>query len=766
MNETFGLLSSESTPIPLVGVRVVGDILGRSAKVKINQRFINQEKAAVEAVYKFPLPEGSTVCGFGALVDGTRIRSQVEERDRAFEMYDDALLGGDGAYLLDEERPNIFTLSVGNLNPGMEVTVEIEYVILLDTEGRQVRFFLPTTISPRYIPEGMDESDGIPENEKIHPHYSTTVPYGLSLSLNIHSGSLLKSIDSPSHPIRVEHIKGDRIGVALSAESVKMDRDFVLSMEYKASFVSRAYKYQSGNENFIQLDLLPETDASKATDSKSQVQKAHKEVIFVLDCSGSMMGDSIREAKKALEICLRGLDPKTSFSIYRFGSDFECLFNEPEEYSETSLKKGLNYLRDADADLGGTEIMSPLKDIYTSRHCEDHLERSIVLITDGEVGNEEEIFELVRENRKSTRLFTIGIGAACNEYFIKGLARAGRGASEFIYPGERIEPKVLRLFSKIAQERVTDVSIHWGNGHIEQAPTDPAIFLGNVITIFGRCKGSDLMTEKIVVKGNINGVERQWEVNLIESMDENVPIPLLWARERIRDLEETKGELEERGSRQRVRRRAQRKEAIVNLSKTYGILSQSTSFVAIEEREETEKTTGELVLRKIPVPLAIGWHGIGSVFGIRESPVKYSAATAPAMLMEDIVSYERTCEFVVRDHDKTDMVLEILSLQKAEGGMELNERVARLLCINYEQLKGIVSDIEVEIEVDKHLLLSTIILLQVLETYFSKESNLWRDIVAKSRDWLLLLLSQAKPKIGGRDITSWVEKYVQENINI
>ena len=141
MSNEFGLLSPNSEPIPLVGVKVEGDILGRGARVLVSQRFRNSDKIAVEAVYKFPLPEGSAICGFKAQVNGRTIQGQVEEREKAFEIYDDALTKGDGGYLLDEERPNIFTLSVGNLNPGAEALIEIEYATLLDMEGKKIRFF-------------------------------------------------------------------------------------------------------------------------------------------------------------------------------------------------------------------------------------------------------------------------------------------------------------------------------------------------------------------------------------------------------------------------------------------------------------------------------------------------------------------------------------------------------------------------------------------------------------------------------------------------
>jgi len=444
MTETNGLISSTSEPVPMLGVKVEADILGRGARVKVSQNFRNQEARAIEAVYKFPLPEGAAICGFKAIADGKVIRGEVEEREKAFEIYDDSLARGDGGYLLDEERPNIFILSVGNLNPNADVTVEIDYLTLLDTEGPKTRFFLPTTISPRYLPEDMEEDDGIPPESKLHPPYASNVPYGLSISLRIHKGNLLEGVESPSHQIRVENMKDDPVNVTLSTESVKMDRDFVLYMEYQDAYVNRAYRYREDGEVFFQVDFYPERDPQDSLSKDKQSLQGHGEIVFVVDCSGSMAGDSIHEAKRALEICLRALDQSTLFNIYRFGSTFDRLFPASRDYSEKSLETALDYLEKMDADLGGTEILGPLEEVYSAESPKMKGRRSIILITDGEVGNEAEIIAKAKSSQETSRLFSIGIGAGCNEYFIKGIARAGGGASSFIYPGERIEPKVRR----------------------------------------------------------------------------------------------------------------------------------------------------------------------------------------------------------------------------------------------------------------------------------------------------------------------------------
>jgi len=792
MSNVFGLLSSTSEPIPLMGVKIEGDILGRGAKVKISQRFRNQEKTPVEAVYKFPLPEGSAICGFKVRVNGKTIQGQVEEREKAFELYDNALERGDGGMLLDEERPNIFTLSVGNLNPCEEALVEIEYVTLLDMEGQQVRFFLPTTISPRYIPDDMDEDNGIPENGRIHPPYSESVSYGLSVSLNIHEGGLLKSIDSPSHHVKVDHMKGDPVNVTFSAQSVRMDRDFILNIEYEESFASRAYRYQSGQEGFLQLDLLLETEPMGINGSQGQErQDARKEIIFVLDCSGSMSGDSIREAKKALEICLRGLESGSAFNMYRFGELYDRLFLGSGSYTEKSLDEALAFLKSTEANLGGTEILRPLMKIY-SETPKDLIERDIILLTDGEVGNEDEIFDIVRWNQESTRVFSIGIGVGCNEYFIKGLARAGRGASEFIYPGERIEPKVLRLFSKITQKSLNNPQILWGEGAVEQAPFTPVIFLESPTTVFARCLDNDLLPEKITIKGHVNGQDREWEIEITESHDENVPLPILWARERIRDLEETRGDHKERGSRQRERKGDREKETILDLSKRYSILSQSTSFVAIEQREEKDKSTGELMLRKIPVLVTVGWHGIGGIRVPYPSPPSRASVSLdlshpepsafqplfPARRVEcdeSPLSYFHEMEpsqmrmpqnLMEAQDPRMDLLLNILSLQKATGGMELDPKISSSLGIDFREFKEVSKQIEVGVPVDKFLLLSTAILLRVLEFGFPDRGNMWTRVVRKSRDWFMDIDANGNPRIHGKHLMDWAEEFVRDNLAI
>ncbi len=171
----IGLITKKSEMVPLIGVFANARIIGKNSKVKITQKFKNTDKKAIESIYRFPLPENAVITDFRLLLENKTIKGLIEEKNEAFERYDAALIKGNGAILLDQERPNIFTLSVGNLNPGKEVSIEIEYISVLDFKDNILRFFLPTTISPRYVPADAPDEEGIPVNSKIHPEYADEV---------------------------------------------------------------------------------------------------------------------------------------------------------------------------------------------------------------------------------------------------------------------------------------------------------------------------------------------------------------------------------------------------------------------------------------------------------------------------------------------------------------------------------------------------------------------------------------------------------------
>ena len=795
MEPAYGLITTEAVPIPLKGVKVEGDILGRGGRVRVSQRFANEEKQPVEAVYKFPLPEGAAICAFTARIDGRKITGEIERREKAFEIYDKALEQGHGAYLLDEERPNIFTLSVGNLKPGAEALIEIEYVTLLDMEGRRSRFFLPTTISPRYVPCDMPDSEGIPVGDQVHPEYADEVPYGLSVSLRVHGRAPVESVESPTHSVKVD-MSGEPVVVTTSADSVRMDRDFILYVGYKdLATASRAFRFRSGDETFIQLDLVLDKPAeSGKAGTTRKAASAGRDIVFVLDCSGSMSGDSIAQARKAVEVCLKSLDKGTRFNIYRFGSSFEYLFDRPVEYNKKNLSIALKRIKETHADLGGTEIAAPLEHLYGATDPRTERKQSIVVITDGEVANEDQVFGLIQANRSGTRAFAIGIGAGCNEFFIRGIARAGGGASEFIYPGERIEPKALRLFAKLSEEGVDDIKISWGARRAEAYPEEPIVFFGTPQTVFARLGTSKRDAARLKVKGRQGGAAVEWDVEITDIDSSDVSIPTLWAREAIRSLEGADCGPAARGSRQTARKARLIQDRVVDISRTYGVVSRFTSYVGVEKRKKKDRARGELALRKVPALVTVGWHGYGSlgVLGVpgrihrmislytdysMSAPADAGAALGARPMLGYIEpdahgfpagsgrASKRTAASA-RGEKKTDLLMDILSHQEAGGGLRLDAKLARAMGLKITDIKKIAGRMDVEGKVDRLLLVSTALLLATLSEHFADRMNIWSNTLQKTSVWFDEARKKNNPNIAGAPVWKWAITYVRKNVKI
>jgi Ca-activated chloride channel homolog len=775
------LIQQNGKIVPLVGVDIQADIAGRGAKVKIFQQFKNIEKKSIETVYKFPLPENAAICGFRALIDGRIVEGQIEEKEKAFELYDKALSEGHKAQLMDEERPNIFTLSVGNIKPGGSVIIEITYITLLDSYNSEVRFFLPTTISPRFTPTSQDDENGIPVSALVNPPFAFKVPYGLTINVNIAGRKAIASIESPSHTINTS-FKNDEAHITFSVDKVSMDRNFILTITYEKDFTSRAYINHCNDDTFLQIDLTP--DEATEENQGNDLPKG-REIVFVLDCSGSMQGDSIEEAKKALEILVKALSTDMMFNIYRFGNEFDHLYKSSKPCNQKSMKEALKYLAKTEASMGGTQILPPLTDIYKEEPA-DGYRRDVIVITDGEISNEDEVMELVSRHNHTTALSTVGIGSGPNEFLIKAVARVAGGASELIALQERIEPKVLRLFQKVLAGRIGNLKIDFGSD-IDQAPACPVAFMRQATSIFAKIKKRDFDGNSVTVTqyGRQGDVLRKWDIYLEEVNDETMSLSKLWAREKIRDLEEGGGLPE--GSRQRQRLDDKKQKAIIDISRQYGIISRSTSFIGIEKSGDTEKRTADMVLRVVPTCVTKGWHGMSNQPAfLRRSTVQYSIRKIPDNPMEvhediaipaflrradsgnnPLAYFRKAAEGIhnlLSQRKKSDPLLEILSQQKLGGGFNINKRICDILQISDSKLRSIADDIKMKKSVDRMEILTSAIILSFLELKFGDRKDEWEGVVSKSRIELEERIKDVNPTIDGEPLLDWVKKFIKEKL--
>jgi Ca-activated chloride channel family protein len=583
-------LSGEA--IPLRGVEVVGDVFGGHAHVRVRQRYQNAERKPVEAVYTFPLPSDGTLVGFTMTCDGRTIEGVVKEREEAFRAYDDAVHDGHGAALVEEERPNVFTASVGNLLPGEETLIEISYVQRVQADEGALRVMIPTLVAPRYIPGvaagartaggEADPTDRVPDADRITPKIGE-VDYGLKLELTFDLGRELE-IDSPSHEIHVVR-EGTKTRVSLRRSDVALDRDVVVTARGVESGPMKTIAlHRDGDDGVVAVTVVPDLGGGKP---------GRQDVVFVVDTSGSMEGQSIVEARAALRLCLRHLREGDRFNVIRFASDCVSLFDGPRPFTQRMLDEADDWVA-ALRPNGGTEMLAPL--LVAARQAPDGV---IVLLTDGQVGNEAEILREVLDKRGAARIYTFGIGTNVSDALLRDLAKRSGGAAEFIHPGERIDEKVVAQFARATARRVTGVTVSWKGVEVgELAPGElPSLVDNEPWVLYGKTRGRGVGEAEI--RGKLDG--EPFYLAVAVDLDGASAQPLLgklWASERVRDLkvEGLDG------------RRAERmKERIVELGVKYGIATPYTSFVAIETRTGDRRAAGYPETRVIPVHAPAGW---------------------------------------------------------------------------------------------------------------------------------------------------------------
>jgi Ca-activated chloride channel family protein len=643
---------SVPAPVPLAGVSVEAQLAGGAARVTLRQRYRNTESVPVEAVYTFPLDADAAVCGFSAALDARVVTAEVDEREAAFARYDDAMADGRFAVLLDQERPDVFTASVGNLPAGAEAEVTLSMVQPLPREGAAWRFTLPTTVAPRYAPTTRGEV-GQPDGDALNPPRALDVPYGLAVRLRLEGAT--RRVESPSHPIRTEW-HDDHVVVELAQAEAAMDRDLVLLVEPRTESLGGAWLAADGDGDVLRVEwLVPE-----AADAHAHADRPC-EVVFVVDCSGSMGGPSIVEAKRALALCLKALQAGDRFDIVRFGSSHRALFGRPRPYGAESLRLALAWVEAMDADLGGTEILPALhaavRSLPSAREggrdeqgaaydAQPLPRREVLLLTDGEVTNEAEVIALAARHAETTRISTFGIGHAASASLVRGVARASGGFTEAIAPRERIEAKVLRTFGRLrAAPLPFRLRVDGDAGGWEPAaPLPDVVYAGELVRVHLRSAragtgaatvtlsaGAVRQDIPVVAAGASSGdtardVSAEAAADVSASATANAPadgtaaaapgtghgarpsaaapslVALCWARERIAQLEAA---TDRHGSAQRrpghAERRAQERTAeLVALGRRYGLLSSATSYVGVlREVDATRGVPAEL--RRVPL---------------------------------------------------------------------------------------------------------------------------------------------------------------------
>ncbi|SEM63782.1 Ca-activated chloride channel family protein [Stigmatella aurantiaca] len=596
-----GLYTRDGAKVPLQGVEVTGELLGSHARVRVRQRYLNTERRPVEAVYVFPLPSDGTLTGFSLECNGRRLQGVVKEREEAFRTYDDAITAGHGAALLDQERANVFTAQVGNLLPDEETYVEVEFLQAIQVEEGSVRWMLPTLVAPRYIPgapQGDRTAHGtasptprVPDADRITPPMGN-VGYGLKLDLKVDLGREVV-VESPSHALSLEK-EGTRVRVKFARDEVALDRDFVLTVrspDTSTQLTPLVAHRQGEKPGTFALTVVPDL-LGLAAGPKRQ------EVVFVVDTSGSMDGESLPQAQGALRLCLRHLREGDRFNIIAFDTSFQTFAPEPAVFTQKTLEQADRWVAALSA-AGGTELLQPM--LAAVQGVPDGV---VVLLTDGQVGNESEILQAVLGARKTARIYSFGIGTNVSDALLRDLARQTGGAVEFIHPGERIDDKVVAQFSRALAPRITGLQAQFeGVEGVELAPAElPPLVDAVPWTLLGRYPTPG--QGKVTLRGR-SGTEPFVLTVPVDfpAVSDRPVVEKWWAAERIRGWEAA--ELDSR--------RAQRmKERIVQLAVEHQLVTRHTSFVVVEERTGERRASGQPETRVVPVHAPAGWAMLGT----------------------------------------------------------------------------------------------------------------------------------------------------------
>ena len=612
---------------PLLNTDVNININGLVARVSVMQEFRNEGEEWVEGVYVFPLPDEAAVDHMRLYIGERFIEGEIREKEQARKEYEQAKRAGKKTSLVEQQRANLFTTAVANIGPGETVIVEIEYLedIRYDDGSFSLRF--PLTLTPRYIPgNALPDRQGSgwsPDTTLVHDASLITPPmvgasrgHRVSLQASVNAGMPLEIIASRYHPVNVAET-GGQYAVTLAAGQVAMDHDFELLWRPVPSAAPRAMAFAEtidGEPHYLLMVMPPDT-------GESSLPRLPREMIFVVDTSGSMHGVSIKQAKRALARALEGLQPGDRFNVIEFNSYPNALFSDSMPASTTNISMAQNFVRMLQAN-GGTEMHSALRFALRTPPSESYL-RQLIFITDGAVGNEEGLFELISARLGGARLFTVGIGSAPNSWFMRKAAETGRGTFTTISALHEVGEKMDRLFRKLENPQVTNIDMQWPSGTmVDSYPVVvPDLYLGEPISVRVKASGSFLPGAAIRISGD--STAGAWARDIVLNVDAQSPgVGALWARARIGDL------------RDRQRRGADAdttRAAIVETALAHHLVSKYTSLVAVDKTPV--RLAGDALLRgQVPNLLPHGQSGT-AIFGFPAT-----ATNAPMLRLTGVMT--------------------------------------------------------------------------------------------------------------------------------
>ncbi len=610
-------VSGQFEPVPLLHTDTVIDVRGLVASATVTQQYANSSAAPIEAVYVFPLPHDGAVYDMEMRIGNRVIRSEIHEREEAKRVYEAAKSEGKHAALLEQERPNIFTASVANIMPGDHIDVRLRYVEPLLWQDGKVRLVFPMVVGPRYIP-GTEatghsgtgwalDTNSVTDASRITPpvmapvgNPETRSGHDISLRVDLDTGFDTASIKGISHEISVRHLPDGRQRVELASGVTIPNKDFVLEVQQAETAQPKETLFLSpGNdtgETHFMLTAFPPTVPS--------TQRVPVEMFYMIDVSGSMAGTSIEQARGALLQALDRLAPGDRFGILAFSSDYHEFASEPLQATADNVASARKYVQHLEAG-GGTEMLPALLHLMRKPQTPGYL-RHIILLTDGDLGNEEQIFTALRTDLGNARLYTVAIGSAPNFFLATKMAQFGRGTFTQIADIKEIRTQMAHLFDSIESPVLTDVKLSFEGVQVENIYPErpPDLFARQPLLIYGRITKGRVGKLHLTAKMGNQPYETTIDFDAAQATF-NPGITTLWARQRVEELMDRWRQSDENG-------RAEIRSIIIAHAIRYRLVTRFTSLVAVEQ--VVVNPGGQSNTAAVPTALPAGWQ-MDKVFG-------------------------------------------------------------------------------------------------------------------------------------------------------
>ena len=595
---------------PLKHTDVRAEVSGFIARVNVAQEFENPFKDKIEAVYTFPLPQNAAVDDMTMQVGERTVRGKILRREEAQAVYEAARSAGQVASLLDQERPNIFTQSVANIMPGERVTVTISYVETLKYEAGTYEFVFPMVVGPRYIPGAptgrqgggiRPDTDRVPDASRITPPpppAGMRAGHDISLAVALDAGLPLDSLSCNSHEIEMARPDERRAVVRLKDSATIPNKDFILRYDVAGKKMTDALlTHRDSRGGFFTLILQPPEQIEPEDITP-------REIVFVLDTSGSMGGFPIEKAKETMRLALDNLNPQDTFNLITFAGDTHILFPAPVAPTAENMRRAKAFLAEHYGG-GGTEMMKAIRAALAPSDAQGHV-RVVCFMTDGFVGND---FEIIGEIQKhpNARVFSFGIGSSVNRFLLDKMAEAGRGEAEYVTLEANAAAASRRFYERVRAPLLTDIQIDWGGLPVADVYPQrlPDLFSAKPVILSGRYNAGGRGSIKLMGKVRGRDFAREVAVDLPNAEDKHDVLATLWARRRVDDLMR-----HDMNGLQQNNMRADLRETITQLGLEFRLLTQFTSFVAVEEMTLTDGGAPRRVDVPVEIPAGVNRAGV------------------------------------------------------------------------------------------------------------------------------------------------------------